>query len=109
MARLPTLKPRLQVIKTKPAQSTAQPQPKRWGSGRGGRPWRRLKEKIHTRDHWTCLHCGITTMKLELDHIINVAQGGTDDESNLQSLCPECHKVKSQKESHGGMSVFGRK
>lgn len=103
MAKLQTLKPRLQAIKTKPTQSIAQPA-KRWGSGRGGRPWRRLKEKIHTRDGWTCLHCGITTMKLELDHIINVAQGGTDDESNLQSLCVECHKVKTQKESQGGIS-----
>jgi len=45
-------------------------------------------------------------MELELDHIVNVAQGGTDDESNLQSLCVSCHKVKSQKESRGGMSVF---
>jgi len=104
MAKLPTLKPRLQVAKIKPTQSAAQPQPKRWGSGRGGRPWRRLKQKIHTRDGWTCLHCGITTMKLELDHIINVAQGGTDDESNLQSLCVECHKVKSQKESRGAQN-----
>lgn len=100
MAKLQTLKPRLQAIKTKPAQSTAQPA-KRWGSGRGGRPWRRLKAKIHLRDKYTCQCCGVVTMELELDHIINVAQGGTDDESNLQSLCPECHKVKSQKESRG--------
>ena len=105
MARLPTLKPRLQVAKTKPAQSTSQPE-KRWGSGRGGRPWRRLKAKIHLRDKYTCQCCGVVTMELELDHIVNVAQGGTDDESNLQSLCVPCHKEKTLKESRGGMSVF---
>jgi 5-methylcytosine-specific restriction protein A len=55
---------------------------------------RRLKEKIHLRDNWTCQHCRRVTAQLELDHIVNVAQGGTDDESNLQSLCPPCHKDK---------------
>jgi 5-methylcytosine-specific restriction protein A len=38
-------------------------------------------------------------MELELDHIVNVAQGGTDDEKNLQSLCVPCHKKKTSKES----------
>ena len=73
--------------------------PQNWGTGRGGRPWRRLKEKIHLRDNWTCQHCRRVTTQLELDHIVNVAQGGTDDESNLQSLCPPCHKDKTLKES----------
>ncbi len=73
--------------------------PKNWGTGRGGRPWRRLKEKIQLRDNWTCQHCRRVTAQLELDHIVNVAQGGTDDESNLQSLCPPCHKDKTLKES----------
>ncbi|MBF6822601.1 HNH endonuclease, partial [Acinetobacter baumannii] len=39
---------------------------------------------------------------LELDHIVNVARGGTDDESNLQSLCVPCHKKKTQQESRQG-------
>ncbi|MBW3010581.1 HNH endonuclease, partial [Acinetobacter baumannii] len=41
----------------------------------------------------------IVTKDLELDHIVNVARGGTDDESNLQSLCVPCHKKKTQQES----------
>lgn len=81
-----------------PKQPRLEPK-KNWGSGRGGRPWRRLKQKIHTRDEWTCLCCGRVTMDLELDHIKNKAQGGTDDESNLQSLCAPCHKKKTQMES----------
>ncbi len=43
--------------------------------------------------------CGVVTMELELDHIVNIAQGGNDDESNLQSLCVPCHKEKTLKES----------
>ena len=95
MAKLQRLQPRLQVAK--PNQSI---EPKKnWGSGRGGRPWRRLKAKIHLRDLYTCKHCGLVTMSLELDHIINVAQGGTEDESNLQSLCAPCHLKKTITES----------
>ena len=96
MAKLQTLKPRLQAART----DTANMQPKKnWGSGRGGRPWRRLKAKIHLRDLYTCQCCGLVTMELELDHIVNVAQGGTDDESNLQSLCAPCHLKKTISES----------
>ena len=95
MAKLQRLQPRLQTVK--PTQSI---EPKKnWGSGRGGRPWRRLKQEIHLRDEWTCCSCGRVTMELEMDHIVNVAQGGTDDEKNLQSLCVPCHKKKTSKES----------
>ncbi|WP_288395881.1 HNH endonuclease [uncultured Acinetobacter sp.] len=88
--KLQTLKPRLQTTKTPKSN---------WGQGRGGRPWRRLKAKIHLMDKYTCQCCGVVTMELELDHIVNVAQGGSDDESNLQSLCVSCHKEKTSKES----------
>lgn len=91
--KLQTLKPRLQTQRT-PRQNS-------WGLGRGGRPWRRLKAKIHLRDKYTCQCCGVVTMELELDHIVNIAQGGNDDESNLQSLCVPCHKEKTRKESQG--------
>ena len=93
--KLQRLQPRLQVVKPKQSMEPK----KNWGSGRGGRPWRRLKAKIHLRDLYTCKHCGLVTMSLELDHIINIAQGGTDDESNLQSLCPPCHLKKTITES----------
>lgn len=70
-----------------------------WGSGRGGRPWRRKRELILIRDNYTCRVCGLTTKDIEVDHIINVAQGGTDDEGNLQAICIPCHKAKTARES----------
>lgn len=33
------------------------------------------------------------------DHIVNLARGGEDDESNMQGLCEPCHAVKTQRES----------
>lgn len=43
------------------------------------------------------LVCGATNKEttLEIDHIIPVAKGGTNDISNLQTLCKECNRAKS--------------
>ena len=35
------------------------------------------------------------------DHVITKAAGGTDDPSNLQSLCWSCHSAKTAKEDGG--------
>lgn len=95
MAKLTTLQPRL-----KPTQPHT---PKRnWGKGRGGRQWRKLKDEILARDNYTCQACGRVGGQLELDHIINVAQGGTENKDNLQILCQSCHKTKTQNESQAG-------
>ncbi|WP_410934349.1 HNH endonuclease [Pseudomonas sp. W5-01] len=54
------------------------------------------------RDQYTCQSCGTVTLDLEVDHIINIAQGGSDDDANLQALCVPCHKVKTAQESAHG-------
>lgn len=40
-----------------------------------------------------CAYCG-TTKKLELDHIIPIFDGGTNDKSNAQTLCRSCNVWK---------------
>ncbi|WPC72933.1 HNH endonuclease [Vibrio porteresiae] len=67
-----------------------------------GYSWRKLREKILSRDEYLCQPClakGQITAATEVDHIINKASGGTDDEYNLQSICKSCHKEKTQSES----------
>lgn len=95
---LKTLRPRLATISTKAVNDTHQPKSK-WGHGRGGRPWRRKRDEIFKRDKYTCQVCGRVGGELELDHILNVARGGTDDASNLQTICTACHKPKTHAES----------
>lgn len=73
-----------------------------YGQGRGGRPWRRIRERVLERDCYLCQPCkrkGGLTLATEVDHIVNVAQGGTDDETNLQSICGTCHEAKTQSEA----------
>lgn len=105
MARITTLAPRIAAApsRVKP-RAPAVPT---YGQGRGGRPWRRKREAVMKRDQYLCQHCkkqGRITEATEMDHIVNVAEGGTDEESNLQALCTPCHDAKSQAEARRGMA-----
>lgn len=42
-----------------------------------------------------CTHSGRVTPATELDHIVALVNGGTNDDSNRQGLCADCHKVKT--------------
>lgn len=35
---------------------------------------------------------------MEVDHIVNLASGGVDDDDNLQALCARCHEEKTRRE-----------
>ena len=82
--------------------------------------WQALAQKILRRDKHTCQECGTTERfrqekwgtcmdgspyyqsksNLEVDHIIEVSDGGNQwDSKNLQTLCVKCHKKKT-KASH---------
>lgn len=70
------------------------------GKGRGGRPWRRKRERVLDRDKHLCQCCrraGRLTPATEVDHITPLAEGGTDDETNLESICTPCHRRKTGK------------
>lgn len=59
----------------------------------------KLKHEIWRRDKFTCQYCGrdINEVELEIDHIKPVSKGGTNSISNLQTLCFECNRSKSNK------------
>jgi 5-methylcytosine-specific restriction endonuclease McrA len=57
--------------------------------------YRRLPEPIRQavleRDHHTCTMVGHHEGRLEVDHIIPQSRGGSDDMSNLRTLCRYHH------------------
>ena len=72
------------------------------GRGRGGRPWRRLRDAVLARDKHLCQPCyrkGVITPATEVDHIVPEAEGGTSAACNLEGICSPCHKSKTQREA----------
>lgn len=60
----------------------------------------KLRTAILKRDGEQCVKCGASPKKnsavtLEVDHIIPVAEGGTNDPKNLQTLCWSCNQGKT--------------
>ncbi len=71
-----------------------------WGRGHAPLPYR-----ILCRDNFTCQECGEflafqnehgmfipCSGKLDVHHLIKVSEGGLDHQSNLITLCSDCHK-----------------
>ncbi|MGB3514212.1 MAG: HNH endonuclease [Microcoleaceae cyanobacterium] len=55
-----------------------------------------VRKYVFERDRYHCKSCGQTGNETELtiDHIIPLATGGTNDISNLQTLCRCCNQKK---------------
>lgn len=81
-----------------------------WESNKGktakergyGTAWRKLRRRAMERDQHLCQEClrnKVFTLAKEVDHIIPKSRGGTNDMSNLQSLCVKCHRSKTVKEA----------
>lgn len=60
-----------------------------------------IRKRVLRRDRGLCVLCqaqGRATQAEEVDHIVPLEQGGTDDEANLQSVCRPCHRTKTVRE-----------
>jgi hypothetical protein len=63
-----------------------------------------VRRKIFERDNNQCRWCG-TSENLTIDHIQPVSEGGTNRQSNLQTLCRSCNLKRNRehqrrKEAH---------
>jgi len=56
------------------------------------------KEQIKKRDNYICLCCNKSGkgVRLQIDHIIPIFQGGRADVENSQTLCKECNMQKGK-------------
>ena len=65
-----------------------------------------LRNEILERNGYTCQLCGAgpgdpdpfnpgRKVRLHIDHIIPISQGGTDDKSNLRVLCSTCNQGRA--------------
>lgn len=57
--------------------------------------------RILQRDEFQCRYCGRRArdgVRLEVDHIVPRARGGSDNDDNLVTACHECNSGKSDLE-----------
>src|SRR5688572_16722327 len=84
------------TFRMRPKQAAPENRPSAHARGYG-RSWRRLRE-IVLNDEPLCRICndqGRTTEAVDVDHVIALAAGGTNDVSNLVPLCHSCHSRKT--------------
>ena len=59
-----------------------------------------VKKEISYRQSYKCRRCNdILPPSFQIDHIIPWSLSHDDSEDNLQALCPNCHSLKTQRES----------
>lgn len=59
---------------------------------------RSIMVRLKLRDGMGCHICHIVNRQLTIDHIVPVFKGGSSELPNLQILCVNCHRQKSNKE-----------
>lgn len=66
-----------------------------------GDTWTRIRRAVLSESPLCarCLQAGRYTPATEVDHVLPLAHGGTDDRHNLQGLCADCHRIKSAREA----------
>jgi hypothetical protein len=55
-----------------------------------------VKEEVFARDGGQCVKCG-STRDLQFDHVIPHTRGGSRNTANIQLLCGDCNRAKSNK------------
>jgi len=80
-----------------------------------------LRNEILERNGFTCQQCGAAAgdpdpytpgrkVRLHVDHIVPIAQGGTDDRDNLRALCSTCNQGRGniQTPTEGTLNILAR-
>lgn len=72
---------------------------------------KKLRFEVFKRDKFTCQYCGRSApdVILEVDHIMPVKEGGTNDIMNLVTACKECNRGKGARELSNDSTVQKQK
>lgn len=54
--------------------------------------WDEIRKQVYERDNYTCVECNATDVVLNANHKKPLSKGGSDELSNLETLCEPCHE-----------------
>ena len=66
-----------------------------------GENWTKLRRKWLTHNP-LCVMCEAHGYFNMADHIVPLFKGGDDNENNYQSLCVDCHRIKTKEDLKNG-------
>lgn len=73
-----------------------------------GRKWMEIRSRVMRRDGYMC-QCGKCKGKKlladEVDHIVPLFKGGTDDLDNLMAMNKDCHEDKTNKDKGNRVKI----
>jgi 5-methylcytosine-specific restriction endonuclease McrA len=67
----------------------------------GDRAAKRVRAQLSAAGYGACNGCGdqLPATALQVDHVVPLADGGSDYMRNLQLLCTPCHLIKTKDEN----------
>ena len=103
MARLRTVPSRLTAVGPRVAPASIDRQAIR-ALATNSSTWRRIRQAVLLRDHYTCRSCGRVVGgkgEAHVDHVDGNSSNNPDDGTNWQTLCVSCHSAKTAREDGG--------
>lgn len=99
---MPTMPPTFRA-RGAPAGQTAQTAKPAARKRTRGRAWMQIRERVLSREPLCreCAKVGETRVAVQVDHIVPLSRGGSDEMTNLQPLCQVHHDEKSARERVG--------
>ena len=66
--------------------------------------WDQRRRRVYERDNYTCQNCGIEggpagDAELHAHHVVPLEKEGSNELSNLKTLCAKCHEAVHQDEA----------
>lgn len=97
---MPTQPPRFAFVNREPRKAW-QRSPRQPDKRKRGRAGQRERARILAEEPLCrpCREAGRISESKEVDHIVPLSEGGSDDRSNKQGICKDCHRAKTAAES----------
>ena len=74
-----------------------------------GANWNEIRKAVYERDNYTCRKCNKKLTKPHAHHLIPWERGGTNDLSNLLTLCGRCHIKEENQYRRVGLTNYVRR